>query len=228
MTLFEGVTLATLLRRDAEVGLCGVDFRTRRRNRASAIASSLFRWPHDDCGRRGGVRHWPEYIRAARDRLTCSTSAAPRAGSRSTASTARRETPSRNAETFFIASRRAAHWGGVDISHRAGYRWASSRSTGDGTIMFPISRVLGHFNTLGNLLVQPRAGLLFPCFETGEALRLAGIVEDFLGEPGSRVAPRRRANVEVQAMPGMATATLARFGDRETDMIDGRTQGDNA
>jgi hypothetical protein len=54
--------------------------------------------------------------------------------------------------------------------------------------MVPDFKGNGYFNTLGNLLVQPRAGLLFPCFETGEALRFAGVV-DILWE-GAEISSR--------------------------------------
>ena len=95
-----------------------------------------------------------------------------------------------NAETFFIASSANCDWGGVDISHRGGPP-GFLEVTGDGTIMVPDFKGNGYFNTLGNLLVQPRAGLLFPCFETGEALRLAGVV-DILWE-GAEISSRSGA-----------------------------------
>ncbi|KAF2988966.1 pyridoxamine 5'-phosphate oxidase family protein (plasmid) [Methylocystis sp. MJC1] len=96
-----------------------------------------------------------------------------------------------NAETFFIASSASCDLGsGVDISHRGGSP-GFLEIENDGTITVPDFNGNGYFNTLGNLLFQPRAGLLFPCFETGEALRLAGIVE-ILWE-GAEVASRSGA-----------------------------------
>ena len=45
------------------------------------------------------------------------------------------------------------------------------------------------FNTLGNMLVNPRAGLLFPDFATGDLLQLTGAVEIDLDEPDGTAAP---------------------------------------
>ena len=81
-----------------------------------------------------------------------------------------------NAEIFFIASSANCDGGGVDVSHRGGPP-GFIEIADDGTFTVPDFRGNGFFNTLGNLLIQPRAGLLFPCFATGEALRFVGTVE---------------------------------------------------
>lgn len=179
-TLFEGDPLATLLRRDAEVGLLGVDFRTRRRNRVGGCVKSV------EVGRitiavTEAFGNCPKYIRV-RETIDVLTSAAPRRWEPLHGLDGAARDAIANAETFFIASSASCDWGGVDISHRGGPP-GFLEITGDGTIMVPDFKGNGYFNTLGNLLVQPRAGLLFPCFETGEALRLAGIVEIFWESP---------------------------------------------
>ena len=63
--------------------------------------------------------------------------------------------------------------GGVDISHR-GAPPGFVTIEEDGALVIPDYNGNGFFNTLGNLLLQPKAGLLFPNFETGEALQLTG------------------------------------------------------
>lgn len=43
------------------------------------------------------------------------------------------------------------------------------------------------FNTLGNMLVNPRAGLVFPDFSTGDLLQMTGRTEVVLDPTGSDV-----------------------------------------
>ena len=91
-----------------------------------------------------------------------------------------------SADTFFVASRSRAELGadgGLDMSHRGG-RPGFVGVQGD-TLAIPDFRGNRFFNTLGNLLGDPRAGLLFVDFTTGELLQLQGTVDD-------RLASRRR------------------------------------
>ncbi len=173
-TLFEADPLAIVLRRDAEVGLLGVDFRTRRRNRVNGRTASL------EAGRFSIVvaeafGNCPKYIRQ-RETVDALTSNTPRFWEPLNGLDAAAKDAIANAETFFIASSADCDWGGVDISHRGGPPGLLEVAD-DGTIMVPDFKGNGYFNTLGNLLVQPRAGLLFPNFETGEALQFAGVAE---------------------------------------------------
>jgi ferredoxin-NADP reductase/predicted pyridoxine 5'-phosphate oxidase superfamily flavin-nucleotide-binding protein/ferredoxin len=80
------------------------------------------------------------------------------------------------ADTFFIASANmAADAGkgrGVDVSHRGG-RPGFVRIDDERTLTSPDFVGNFFFNTLGNLLDHPRAGLLFIDFERGDMLHLA-------------------------------------------------------
>ncbi len=76
------------------------------------------------------------------------------------------------ADTFFVASGAA---GAVDMSHRGG-RPGFVRVDGE-TLTIPDFAGNRYFNTLGNFLVSPRAGLLFIDFERGDLLHLSGEVE---------------------------------------------------
>jgi hypothetical protein len=81
------------------------------------------------------------------------------------------------ADTFFVASRSRAgieNDGGLDISHRGG-RPGFVAVRGD-TLVVPDFRGNRFFNTLGNLLGDPRAGLLFIDFAAGDLLQLQGTV----------------------------------------------------
>jgi predicted pyridoxine 5'-phosphate oxidase superfamily flavin-nucleotide-binding protein len=74
------------------------------------------------------------------------------------------------ADMCFVASANPA--GGLDASHRGGrpgfVEWR------DGTLWVPDYPGNSMFNTLGNLSVNPRAGLLFVDFATSQTLQLTG------------------------------------------------------
>lgn len=82
------------------------------------------------------------------------------------------------ADTFFIASvaRESNTRGrGLDMSHRGGQP-GFVRIDGQ-RLSIPDFRGNRYYNTLGNLLGEPRASLLFIDFENGTALQLQGRVE---------------------------------------------------
>ena len=82
------------------------------------------------------------------------------------------------ADTLFIATRHPGR--GADASHRGGEPgWVQVEREADGTEVLRIPDYAGNnmFNTLGNLMVEPRAGLLFLDFERGGALQLTGTGE---------------------------------------------------
>jgi len=74
------------------------------------------------------------------------------------------------ADTSGHADAGRAH--GVDVSHRGG-KPGFVRVDGEGTLTAPDFAGNQFYNTIGNLLVNPRAGLLFIDFERGDLLYLA-------------------------------------------------------
>jgi len=74
------------------------------------------------------------------------------------------------ADTFFIAT---IAEGGADASHRGG-RPGFVRIEADGTLVVPDYSGNNMFQTLGNVALTPKAGLLFVDFESGRALQLTG------------------------------------------------------
>ena len=107
----------------------------------------------------------------------------------------------RRADTLFVASYvddRAGHRQ-VDVSHRGGP--AGFVRVDDGFLTIPDYAGNMYFNTLGNLLANPRAGLTFVDFETGDLLQMSGRTEllpvsaDTSAFPGAerlwRFEPRR-------------------------------------
>ena len=157
---------------DSPIGLLGLDLSTRRRNRANgrivARDSGLTVRIAQSFG------NCPQYIQtrsvAARD-----TTAGPVEILRTLDEAARDLIES--TDTFFVASRGRAELGaegGFDMSHRGG-RPGFVGVRGD-TLVIPDFRGNRFFNTLGNLLGDPRAGLLFVNFDTAEVLQLQGTV----------------------------------------------------
>jgi len=85
-----------------------------------------------------------------------------------------------NADTFFIGTFHPQ--AGADASHRGGFPGFVRVTAGD-QISFPDYPGNTMFNTLGNLRVNPRAGLLFVDFTTGDVLQLTGrarVGDDFV------------------------------------------------
>ncbi|MGR9135104.1 flavin-nucleotide-binding protein [Rhizobium leguminosarum] len=82
------------------------------------------------------------------------------------------------ADTFFVASYvdRANGERQVDVSHRGGNA-GFVRVGADGVLTIPDFPGNRFFNTLGNILVNSKAGLVFVDFETGDMLQMTGNAE---------------------------------------------------
>jgi predicted pyridoxine 5'-phosphate oxidase superfamily flavin-nucleotide-binding protein len=78
------------------------------------------------------------------------------------------------ADTFFVASAHPER--GVDASHRGG-KPGFVRLMDNRTLRIPDYAGNCLFNTLGNFVSNPRAGLVFVDFETGTTLQLTGRAE---------------------------------------------------
>jgi predicted pyridoxine 5'-phosphate oxidase superfamily flavin-nucleotide-binding protein len=76
-----------------------------------------------------------------------------------------------SADTFFIAS--AHPQSGADASHRGGNP-GFLHVEGDRRLVIPDYNGNSLFNTLGNIHLNPHAGLLFVNFESGRTLQLTG------------------------------------------------------
>jgi predicted pyridoxine 5'-phosphate oxidase superfamily flavin-nucleotide-binding protein len=86
------------------------------------------------------------------------------------------------ADTFFVASYADLPGSGrqVDVSHRGG---PSGFVAIDGDwLVIPDYAGNMQFNTLGNILINPRAGLAFVDFDTGDLLQMTGEAE-VMGAP---------------------------------------------
>jgi uncharacterized protein len=155
------------------VALLGIDLATRRRNRANGIVSTAtargFRLDVQQ-----GFGNCPQYIHVrdfqplpgewlAIEKLAEVDGAAKEAIGRS--------------DTFFVASaaRTGDPRGGADVSHRGG--WPGFVRVDGETLTIPDFSGNRYFNTLGNLVSNPRAALLFVDFARGGLLHLQGTTE---------------------------------------------------
>lgn len=175
--------LSTTLSAGASLGLLGIELHTRRRNRANGRVGHL----QED----GFLFHLeqsfgncPKYIQARMPVFGESGAAmlaAPRLRRSSRLEPAMRGII-RQADTFFIATAHpAAQVGengcyGVDVSHRGGKPGFVDI---DEASILTVPDYQGNFffNTLGNLVLNPRAGLLFIDFEGGDLLYLSVTAE---------------------------------------------------
>lgn len=184
-----GALLAT-----TSVGLLGIELHSRRRNRLNGqILSS------DDTSFEVAVGqsygNCPKYIvrRAWRPEKEDVGQAAAHFSSLSPSAVALLE----QSDTFFIATGfRPPGANGVDqldASHRGGA--PGLIRVEDGTsLSFPDYSGNNLYNTLGNLVKDPRAGLLVIDFQTGGLLHLQGEIEiDWLAQdPGAKPPVKRR------------------------------------
>lgn len=151
------------------VGLLAIDPATRRRMRVNGNAA--VRAGSIEIAVREVYSNCPQYIH---ERHTLARfGALPRVPPRSSLDEAERAFAG-SADTFFIAS--AHPRTGADASHRGGPAGFVRVESG-GRLSFPDYPGNNMFNTLGNLTVNPRAGLLFVDFESSRALQVRGEVE---------------------------------------------------
>jgi hypothetical protein len=167
--------LAQALKPGMPIGLLGIQPHTRRRNRMNGhvveAGGRKFRVHVDQ-----SFGNCPKYIQAREPRFTGASSP-----SRVTPMTTLDEAAQRlvrRADTLFIASAhpRALDGGapehGIDVSHRGG-KPGFVRVDAGTTLTLPDFTGNSFFNTLGNLLLEPRCGLLFIDYDSGDTLQIA-------------------------------------------------------
>jgi predicted pyridoxine 5'-phosphate oxidase superfamily flavin-nucleotide-binding protein len=163
--------MASALSPGAPFALLGIDFATRRRNRANgrvaAIAPAGYWLVVDQ-----SFGNCPQYIQ---QREVHATPRSPGPFETFTALDAEAAAQIGAADTFFVATAAMGPNGGVDVSHRGG-RAGFVRVEGN-RLTVPDFRGNRYFNTLGNMLAYPRAAVLFLDFATGDLLHLQGAVE---------------------------------------------------
>ncbi|WP_417666306.1 2Fe-2S iron-sulfur cluster-binding protein [Roseibium sp.] len=176
------------------VGVLGLEFATRRRNRMNGIVGQVL-----ENGFSIDVHHsfgnCPKYIqkRAFAPSETERTALRRRAVKTSDPAI---QNILLKADTFLIASRSAdvdsGTSAGVDVSHRGG-RPGFLLHNNDGSLSFPDYKGNMFFNTFGNIEVDGRVGLFIPDFQTGDAVYVTGrAAVDWTSERTARFAGAER------------------------------------
>ncbi|KAI2628838.1 hypothetical protein GGR54DRAFT_588995 [Hypoxylon sp. NC1633] len=110
----------------------------------------------------------------------------------------------RKADLFFIASRHGGE--SMDANHRGGAPGfmrvlrntdADAEEGGGVAIVYPEYSGNRLYQTLGNLHLDPRAGLAIPDFETGDVLYLTGRTTILVGDKAARLMPHSKLAVRV-------------------------------
>ncbi len=173
-----GDPLQDTLKDGASIGLLGLEPHTRRRNRMNGVVQGV-----TDAGFAVRVEqsfgNCPKYIQAREPAYPAARRAQAVVHEGRQLDAAARRLIER-ADTLFIATSyvgtAAGRAGGVDVSHRGG-KPGFVRVDGGGTLTVPDFIGNFFFNTLGNIAVNPRAGLLFIDFDSGDLLYLAVTAE---------------------------------------------------
>ncbi|MFK0330760.1 pyridoxamine 5'-phosphate oxidase family protein [Rhizobium sp. NPDC090275] len=166
------------------IGMLGIELQTRRRNRLNGtIARSTADRFDVTVGQSYG--NCPQYIQL-RDfgfsREPELSSAVPAVVAE--ALDARAMALISKSDTFFVASYADRDDGErqVDVSHRGG-KPGFVRIGEDGVLTIPDFAGNLFFNTLGNILINGRAGLVFVDFDSGDLMQLSGDAEVVLDSP---------------------------------------------
>lgn len=108
-------------------------------------------------------------------------------------------------DLFFVSS--AQHNTDMDTNHRGGppgfFRVESNEESG-AVLGWPEYSGNRLYQTLGNLAINPQAGICVPDFETGDMLYLTGKTEILVGKDAAAFLPRSNLCVKL-------TVTAARF-----------------
>ncbi|ARP81848.1 FAD-binding oxidoreductase [Bordetella genomosp. 8] len=165
------------------IGLLGIDLATRRRNRMNGVLRHAGgKLSHIDVTHSFG--NCPRYIQQraivfTRDPAEQSV-IAPQVMD---ALDAKARALIQGADTLFVASYVDLPEGRqVDVSHRGG-KPGFVRLDDDGGMTIPDFNGNLFFNTLGNFMVNPVAGVTFADFETGELLQMTGRAEVIVDSP---------------------------------------------
>jgi hypothetical protein len=179
-----GDPLAANLRTRPELALVVLDPRTRQRMRLNGRGlldpNGVFLQVDQVYG------NCPKYI--TRRRLAGEADRPPMPPVRSRGLDATHRDFVARADTFFIATTHPE--AGADASHRGGNP-GFVRVRDERRITFPDYPGNNMFNTLGNLVAHPHAGLLFVDFATGDLLQLTGRAR-------LRFEPEREVEIEIE------------------------------
>lgn len=159
----------------AAIATLAIDFETANRARANGTIGRVDRGGFE-IAIAEAYGNCPKYIRQRHLVAGDAPRAAParRPAIRDDAPDAAVRATIESADTFFIATGHAEY--GLDVSHRGGAP-GFCRFDSETGFVFPDYRGNYFFNTLGNLVTDPRAGLCFFGPQSGDLLQLTGRVQ---------------------------------------------------
>ena len=201
-----GDVLGAALGGPVRVGMIAIEPVSRRRMRMNGTAVP------DGAGLRVDLdqvySNCPKYIQQREPYVAPARS--PAAPVHGTALTAAQQELVRRADTFFIAT--ADEDGNTDASHRGGNR-GFVEVLSPTRLRWPDYAGNGMFNTLGNIEVNPAAGLLVPDWSTGSTLQLTGTARVDWDEEHAAAVPGAERLVEftVTEVVEIADATAHRW-----------------
>ncbi len=159
------------------IGLLGIELHTRRRNRVNGIISDFdsrgfminVAQSMGNCPKYIQLRHF-DFADDPDDYTSGKVQVMDRVDTEAAGFIS-------NADTFFVAS--YADVDGkrqVDVSHRGG-KPGFVRVGDDGILTIPDFSGNNFFNTLGNICLNSKAGLIFVNFESGDVMQMTGVAE---------------------------------------------------
>ncbi|MFC9888091.1 pyridoxamine 5'-phosphate oxidase family protein [Streptomyces pilosus] len=204
--------LAGVLRtaRDLRLGMIAIEPATRRRMRLNGRA-------HRDGG---GLRvaldqviaNCPKYLQKRDYRRAVPGETGPRTAATGPALSTAQQEKVRRADTFFITT--ASDGGDADASHRGGNP-GFVQVLSPTLLRWPDYVGNAMFLTLGNLLLNPAAGLFVPDWETGAALHLSGTARTVWDTAETARTPGAQRIVEfsVEAVHEVSSASPLRWSE---------------
>jgi predicted pyridoxine 5'-phosphate oxidase superfamily flavin-nucleotide-binding protein len=162
------------------IGLLGIELHTRRRNRMNGVLRRGKGQAGFGIAVRQSFGNCPQYIQL---RDYAFVDQAPAAPAELPALDAAARALIGAADSFYVATYADLEDGQrqVDVSHRGG-RPGFVRLDPDGGLTIPDFQGNMFFNTLGNIALNPRAGLVFVDFASGSLLQMSGAAELLGGE----------------------------------------------
>lgn len=216
-----GDPLTGHLSKGTDVGLLGIEYHSRRRNRLTGKVAEF----SDDAitikiDQTFG--NCPQYIQSRDYELLpeIESIGEPLATTPVKSLDQRAQEIVATADHFYIATRYSENTDddthGADVSHRGGNP-GFVRIEDDRTLLFPDFVGNNHFNTIGNIFLNPRTGLLFLDFERGDLLFLtckAEIIWDS-DEKGAFIGAERfvRLTLDEGVLVENAVPIRWKFGD---------------
>ncbi len=193
----------------AEIGVLGIELATRRRNRFSGHVRPYRSGYKIDI--RQSFGNCPQYIQ---QRAVTRVTTVPGKARRSDALNRDQIARIAAADTLFIGSGHPNAEGnarGYDASHRGGEH-GFVRVGGSRRLLIPDYAGNNFFNTIGNLVADPRVGLLFIDFATGGLLHVTGRAKiDWSPDGAHDPDARRMIAVDIEAIIERPSAVSLRW-----------------